>query len=87
MDNNTALEILKRDRAYVVKNAGRIHVEALDVAIKTMEKQIPKKPKMRHLKWCDGYNDGWCPNCDSYVQELEYDMHFCQACGQVLDWS
>lgn len=41
---------------------------------------------MRHFKPYDSYNDGWCPCCDAYIQELEYDTHFCQACGQALDW-
>ena len=51
-----------------------------------LEKQIPKKPNMRHIKIFDGYNDGWCPCCGSYVQEVEYDKKYCQECGQALDW-
>lgn len=61
-------------------------IEAQRMAIEALERRIPKKPKMRHLKWYDGYNDGWCPCCESYVQELDFDKYFCQGCGQALDW-
>lgn len=62
-------------------------IKALEMAITVLKKQIPMKPKIRHFKPYDDYNDGWCPCCDAYVQELEYDTHFCQACGQTLAWS
>ena len=61
--------------------------EDLELAIKSLEKQVPKKPKMRHIKSYDGFNDGWCPCCEEYIQENEYDMFYCQMCGQKLDWS
>ena len=60
--------------------------EALDVAIKALEKQIPKKPTMRHLKHYDSYTDGWCPNCEAYVNE-DSGNKYCPNCGQKLDWS
>lgn len=49
--------------------------EALDLAIKALEKQIPKKqtPDMR------------CPNCGHSVYNDSY--KFCMKCGQVIDWS
>lgn len=54
--------------------------------LEAREKQTAKKPQMRHIKSFDGYNDGWCPCCGSYVQESEYDKIYCQECGQKLDW-
>ena len=67
-----------------------VDVEALKVAVKALEKQIPKKPNI----WGDGYADGEmiydmydCPNCEkSYEIDCEkYD--YCPACGQRIDWS
>ena len=56
-----------------------------DRAINALEKQIPKKPKMRHIEKYDGYNDGWCSCCEAYVIE-ENNKNFCSECGQKLDW-
>ena len=80
----TALEAIEAIKDNKPKSGYYILCEALDVAIEALEKQIPKKPKMRHLKSFDGYNDGWCPCCNSYVQEFDQDC--CGKCGQKLDW-
>ena len=48
--------------------------EAIDVAIKSMEKQIPKKPIYQD-------ENEKCPSCGSFVI-LEY----CAKCGQKIDW-
>lgn len=61
--------------------------QAFEIALVNLEKKIPKKPRFRHTKKFDGYNDGWCPFCGDYVQEYEYDKKYCQECGQALDWS
>lgn len=65
--------------------------EALNMGIKALEKQIPKKPDIEG----DGYGpdgnlvyDTWiCPTCGvSY--EIDYDDYdYCPACGQAIDWS
>ena len=56
--------------------------------IKALEKQIPKKPKIR---WSDewGCCEYFCPVCNA-----EFDMslyreyrQFCSKCGQKIDWS
>ena len=64
--------------------------EDLDMAIETLEKQIPKRPYFE----ADGYWDGqlvydtWiCPYCEKHY-EVDYDDYeFCPNCGQKLDWS
>lgn len=65
--------------------------ESIDMAIKALEKQIPKKPTYDG----DGYApdgtfvwDEWiCPCCGTRY-EVDYDEHdFCQNCGQKIDWS
>lgn len=65
--------------------------KAFDVALKALEKQIPRKPYYEG----DGYADGElvqdyakCPVCG---YEFEYDINdwgcnYCSNCGQRLDW-
>ncbi len=62
-------------------------VYAFDMAIKSLEKQIPKKPEKSY----DGYFDGnpvydyFCPCCH---RNFEDNMPtFCEDCGQAIDWS
>lgn len=64
--------------------------KAFDMAIKALEKQIPKKPDIEG----DGNDpdgnlvyDTWiCPTCGvSY--EIDYDKYdYCPSCGQKIDW-
>lgn len=64
--------------------------EGLDLAIKALEKQIPKKPLLEG----DGYYDGemvydiWrCPNCGRAYEVDSDDYDYCPNCGQRIDWS
>lgn len=66
--------------------------EALDMAIETLEKQIPKKPKIisngedmcaycecgQHLDWTYPESNGMWRNGRTY--------RFCLNCGQAIDW-
>lgn len=58
--------------------------EAVEVAKKALEKQIPKKPLDKTLEY-DGYY-GLCPCCNKVVGESK-DFSRCWYCGQALDWS
>ena len=57
--------------------------QAIDKAVETLKKQIPKKP-IEKSPWV--YH---CPSCDS--QDIEdvfiKKFNFCLDCGQALDWS
>lgn len=59
-----------------------IDVEPLRLAIKALEKQIPKKPVY-------GAANIKCPNCGAtllyYFHSFKID--YCDECGQRLDWS
>lgn len=64
--------------------------KANEMAIKALEKQIPKKPTYEG----DGYApagtfvwDEWlCPCCETRY-EVDYDDYdYCPNCGQKLDW-
>lgn len=57
------------------------HYEALDIAIKALEKHIPKKP-LPDNKY---YGNGKCPKCGAIF--LTKSTHYCGNCGQALDWS
>lgn len=62
--------------------------EALEFAVKAVEKQIPKKP-----------NNIYCPICKRPLRKAKEDIgytgkvkkrkadNYCPGCGQALDWS
>ena len=64
---------------------------AIEVAIKSMEKQIAKKPNLEGDGYCPEGNlvyDTWiCPNCEKSY-EVDYDDYdYCPNCGQKIDKS
>ena len=62
--------------------------EAMRMAIQALEKQIPKKVQLRHIRKFDGFDDGECPTCGQSVSRDCYGTdNFCPDCGQKLDWS
>lgn len=61
------------------KAAKRV-VEARNMAIKALEKQIPKKPDFTEDK-----TFALCPCCNG--KGLSDKQKYCDNCGQKLDWS
>ena len=59
--------------------------EACEIACKAMEKQIPKRPKIKKFDKVNGF-DLRCPN-DDCGAVLQSDSPCCRYCGQALDWS
>lgn len=59
-----------------------IDAEPLRLAIKALEKQIPKKPVY-------GAANIKCPNCGATLLYYFYSfkIDYCDECGQRLDWS
>ena len=53
--------------------------KALALAIKTIEKQIPKKP----IQAGNGHK---CVCCDHYIDQRDWHSSYCGVCGQKLDW-
>ena len=75
------------DLCYMQGNAGE-HIKSIEIAIQALEKQIPKKVNLRHIRKYDGFDDGECPNCGMSVsRDCDGDDVFCPDCGQKLDWS
>ena len=63
-------------------------MDAIGYAIQALERQIPKKVNLRHIRKYDGFDDGECPNCGMSVsRECDGNDVFCPDCGQKLDWS
>ena len=98
-DNMTEIEAKKefKERLELIEKCYRGEVEdykqALELGVKALEKQIPKKPRKTDsyrgvLKRVYAYV---CPTCgnaclEKYMNERNNTM-FCWNCGQKLDWS
>lgn len=98
MTENEAIEKLKNMRLFMQitdKNNDCKFTEddykANEMAIRALEKQIPKKPTYEG----DGYApdgtliyDTWICSCCDKRYEVDYDDYdYCPNCGQKLDWS
>lgn len=57
-------------------------VEAFEMAVKALEKQIPKKVTLVSK---NDYHIVYCPRCG--FRFFQYGLLFCGECGQALDWS
>ena len=79
-DNDSYNDCDYCDYCYSQGNFGN-QKEAFEVAIKALEKQIPKKPKERD---CIGFNTLVCPVCKEALYLYE---PYCDNCGQKIDWS
>ena len=86
MTESEAIEIVRKEKSYMDSHAGRAQSEAFQMAINALEKQIPKKPILKHdvsvmhinrgnqpHEWKRLESDNWhCPECDSFVGERVY---------------
>ena len=94
MTESEAIEEFKQ-RLELIEKCYRGEVEdckqALELGVKALEKQIPKKPTpIDYEKYMDTVKNAlflkgsyWCPNCNHVVKCGTY----CSDCGQKLDWS
>ena len=86
MTESEAIEIVRKEKSYMDSHAGRAQSEAFQMAINALEKQMPKKPILKHdvsvmhinrgnqpHEWKRIESDNWhCPECDSFVGERVY---------------
>lgn len=103
MTNEEAIKILKEEmRRYkcIIDSLkggadsltdGEAPLKSRGLAIKALEKQIPKKPTFEGDGFDENGNiiyDTWiCPCCEEEY-EVDYDDHkYCPWCGQMIDWS
>ena len=95
MENREAIEYINWMRDKFITNKP---LEAIDLAISALEKQIPKKPK--HIDKNASFDGNWkkvCPACgrllierittpeESYPRFYNHTPHC--ICGQAIDWS
>ena len=89
MDIEKAIDCLKADKEYLT-DMKICDGEEMDIAIKALEKQIPKKPNIEGDRYADGqlvYDTWICPCCENYY-EIDYDSYdYCPNCGQHIDRS
>ena len=80
------LEIQKP--AYGCKEYKKPLMYAYEMAIKALEKQIPKKPPVVNRPSIF-IKVPVCPNCSTseHYQPLYGKTKYCSNCGQKLDWS
>lgn len=85
MKESEAIEKLKNMRLYMQiedENNDCKFTEddykANEMAIQTLEKQIPQKPKTD-----DRYVMYICPCCNNFIKLCK---NYCENCGQKLDW-
>ena len=73
MTESEAIKILQRDLQIQLENKALPDgIEAIQIAIQALEKQIPKKR--------DNYS---CPICSHYFEDGEC-FNYCPECGQRL---
>lgn len=59
-----------------------VNIKSLKIAVKALEKQIPKKPIEKPTRSL--FADIRCPDCKTLIGRHQ---KFCKECGQALDWS
>lgn len=105
MTENEAIRRLKCIRLYMKINDRHSDSKFLDedyeanaMAIKALEKQIPKKPnKAIDSSWGIKKEVHVCPVCDYYLTKVHFiapqkiepnkQITYCEKCGQAIDWS
>lgn len=99
MTESEAIKILQRDLQIQLENKALPDgIEAIQIAIQSLEKQIPKKPnKTIDSSWGIKKEVHVCPVCDYYLTEVHFiaqqkiesnkKITYCEICGQAIDWS
>ena len=81
MTESEAIKILQRDLQIQLENKALPDgIEAIQIAIQALEKQIPKKPYKDNENGI--YEKEYCPTCH---RSLFPNDHHC-ICGQAIDW-
>ena len=88
MTESEAIKILQRDLQIQLENKALPDgIEAIQMAIQALEKQIPKKPILaNNMMTKDKFL--MCPCCKfRFPDSLVFLKTRCWNCGQKLDWS
>ena len=90
MAESEAKTILERDLNCLKQNkALPDSIEAMEIAINALEKQIPKKPIVEYKNTNDCITEiEWkCPVCGTNYIELVPCGDWCGYCGNKIGWS
>ena len=84
MTKEEATKTIKIATAEVEWNYPMDYTVAFEMAIETLEKQIPKKP----LGCADFAGNEYkiCPYCSAVVEDGEWRAYYCPDCGQAIKW-
>nr|DAV33861.1 MAG TPA: hydrogenase/urease nickel incorporation protein [Caudoviricetes sp.] len=88
-----AKEILESRIAVIKNNYPEIadYRQALELAVKALEKRIPEKPNYDSDGIDSDGNPIWntwiCPRCDEYYEVIFDDYKYCPNCGQHITHS
>ena len=92
MTESEALELFK-ERLTLIKEHYAEEVkdyeEALEIGIQALEKQIPKKPIIKHINTSEDATEieYTCPVCGTNFVELTPCSEWCPYCGNKIYWS
>ena len=81
MTEQEAIKAIENDLEWHSKELKPKYKEVLKIAIKALEKQIPKKPLIEYHCVLQRL----CPTCNCEVSDIEHRKWSCN-CGQKLDW-
>lgn len=82
MTNQEAINVMEK---YTDITLSKVVIEAHNMAIKALEKQIPKKPVHVEDEVISNTDLYQCPSCDRRFLGKGIATH-CYHCGQALDW-
>ena len=84
MNLREVIKTLEIARAEVEWDYPMDYAVAIDEAIKAIDKQIPKKPKLHRKFEVLGiiHEIYLCPSCGAMLDNEDY----CMSCGQALGW-
>ena len=76
------------DLCYAQGNTGE-HIKSIEIAIQALEKQIPKKPIIKHINTSEEATEieYTCPVCGTNFVELTPCREWCPYCGNKIYWS
>ena len=92
MTESEAIKEFKQ-RLELIKKCYRGEVEdykqALEIGVKALEKQIPKKPIINHINTNEDVTEieYTCSVCGTNFVELTPCEEWCPYCGNKIDWS
>ncbi len=101
MTNEEAIQLLKYIEILKFKDKSETYMfcdilDAFELAIKALEKDILKEPVQTHKRYGHGneYDDYYCPECDKFLAyepqgnryKQEGGWSRCNNCGQKIIW-